>query len=393
MRIRLPIMRINPTGPGLKAFPPGLKGASCWDIVNGPRKNKNVLNSKAHMMTRTRILCATLTIAASLLHIETAQSQIHTGANTITGTESSVAGGDSNGNGGNYSTIGGGQSNTNGSDYVVIGGGAANEAVSVSADCAYSAILGGYGNVMTDSELGMIGGGTGNQLMAGGDYSAIGGGYNNSVASNNSFLGGGSGNFVGNPYAVLGGGYENTNNAYIGTLGGGDYNRVTGTFATVPGGLQASASLFGQLAHASGDFDNVSTGGAQASEYILHGVTTGATNSEIFLDGGVFGGKRMVMQTNTTWTFDILIVARASNGDSAGFHTNGVVKNVYGAIYLDGTSGGTSYVPGIQKDAGLASASATLTADSGHQSIDVKVAGNSSTNRWVVTVKTAEVRF
>lgn len=73
--------------------------------------------------------------------------------------------------------------------------------------------------------------------------------------------------------------------------------------------------------------------------------------------------------------------------DSAGFHTNGVVKNLNAAVYLYGTDGGSSYVPSIQRETGLASASATLSADAGHQSLDVSFAGNSSTNRWVVTVK------
>jgi hypothetical protein len=269
----------------------------------------------------------------------------------------------------NNSTIGGGAGNTVGtSDYSTIAGGADNYT-------GYSssvAIGGGEDNEIFSANSSTICGGTGNNIAFGGN-ATIAGGTGNSITGNgeSSTISGGTGN------AIEGGGYGSA------AIGGGEGNSITSTYGTIPGGANACARSYGQMAYASGAFS--AAGDAQASVYVCRGVTTNAAQTEIFPDGD---SQRIIMSTNSTWCFDVLVTGRASNGNSAGYQIRGVIKNIGGTTSLVGSLTKTVLAEDVS------AWDATVAADDTNDALSVRVTGAAGTNiRWVANVRTVEVTY
>jgi hypothetical protein len=127
----------------------------------------------------------------------------------------------------------------------------------------YSVIGGGYNNTAIGYAA-TIGGGYNN--TASGSVATIGGGQVNTASGPWATVGGGGGNTAGNNYATVGGGLGNTASGYIATVGGGLGNTASGTFATVGGGASNTASSTfatvggGYLNTASGDYSAIPGG-------------------------------------------------------------------------------------------------------------------------------------
>jgi len=302
--------------------------------------------------------------------------------------------------GGHYNSIG--LSNL---DAVITGGG-----YNHIGDYVYSGTVGGYGNALgwnavdatvsggTWNSVGdsayesFIGGGGGNTNL--GPYSVIAGGTNNVVEVGGTWnvVSGGANNYAGTGYALtIPGGYYN----YIGassdysTIGGGYDHFVNGApYSTIPGGREARTTSYGQMAYAAGFFAN--WGDAQTSLFVLRNQTTSTAQTELFLDGSA---SRMLVPTNATWTFQVLVVARIySTGNSACFQASGGVKRLTtGTVSFVGTTTPTFTVL-ANDNTGLAVP--TLVADTANGALDLKVTGlNAQTIRWVARVQTAEVGF
>jgi hypothetical protein len=293
---------------------------------------------------------------------------------SLTGTDSSIAGGFTNRINADYATIAGGYSNTNTSSAGFIGGGQDNS-VSVG---IFPTIAGGYANRVTGS-FSFIGGGEANLIS--GDDSTIGSGYANLITNAYTVVAGGYGNIGGGYISVVGGGFYNTNNAVSGTISGGGGNRTTGDYSTIAGGLQANAPLYGQSARASGAF--AVPGDAQASEYILRRTVTTTNATELFLDGTT---NRMTIPSGATWAFEALVVARGGT-NSAGYQVKGVIENNSGTTALVGSATTTT----LGED--ISSWNATALADNTFDALVISVTNDASTNRWVATVRTTEVKF
>jgi len=109
-----------------------------------------------------------------------------------------------------YTSIGGGASNTNGGWYATLSGGREN---------------------LLDADYGVIGGGYLNFIQDNG-FSAVAGGFSNSVSglSGYAMIGGGSGNSI--------------SNALYATVSGGLSNSVYGDFSTIPGGQNNFATKY-----------------------------------------------------------------------------------------------------------------------------------------------------
>ncbi len=282
-----------------------------------------------------------------------------------------------------------GEPNIVGGQFSGIGGGRANL---VEVDANESAILGGYQNVIyTNVWSAFVGGGTGNYVDSYGDYAVIGGGLSNYVAMSayEGTIAGGANNYLGQVNnSAIGGGYYNyvDNYADYATVAGGADNWIkTGApYATIPGGSQAAAISYGQQAYASG-MDN-EYGDAQASLYVLRAFTTNNAQQELFLDGA---SERMLVPTNGSWTFQIIIVARTTSGSSACFKAEGGIKNVGGTVSLIGA-------PTVNQ---IASEIAGVTlpqiqANNTAQALAIRVTGpNGQRIRWVARVQTAELIF
>jgi hypothetical protein len=196
-------------------------------------------------------------------------------------------------------------------------------------------------------------------------------------------VGGGSHNTSSSAFATVSGGNGNTNGGDYATVSGGEGNSATASYGTVPGGAQAAARSFGQLAYASGAFD--AGGDAQTSVYVCRGTTTNATQTELFLDGAA---EQMVVSTNTTWSFDILITGRASGGNSAAYQIRGAIKNNGGTTSLVGSPSKTVLAEDVP------AWDASLVADNANAALAVMVTGAAGTDiRWVASVRTVEVTY
>jgi hypothetical protein len=241
---------------------------------------------------------------------------------------------------------------------------------------------GGYSsnpNSVTDF-FGTVGGGADN--TASGVAATVGGGESNEASGQQATVGGGSNNIASSDQATVGGGYTNEASDSSATVGGGDSNTASGEYATVPGGYQAQASLYGQMAYASGQFAAV--GDAQASLYALRNATSDATETELYLDGS---SRRLTVASGRTMTFDILVVARSDGGASAGYRVEGVIENVGGITSFIG-------IPTVTELGEDDDWTVAVEDDDTYDALVIKVTGADSTNiRWVATVRTAEVAY
>ena len=277
------------------------------------------------------------------------------------------------------STVCGGAGNRVTDDYGTIAGGGGNQAgddTGTKADATYATVGGGYNNIAS-SEYSTIGGGYNN--IASSEYTTVGGGLNNTVNRDDATVGGGESNTAVGLASTVCGGWDNTATGSLATVGGGWQNTASGIDATIPGGVGAVASHYGQMAYASGRFSN--SGDAQASLYVLRNVTTDTTSpTELFLNGT---SQRIAIESGRTMIFDILIVGRSDNGNSAGYKCYGVVENDGGNVINLGTTHQTL----------VEEADWTVNCGTENNALVVKVTGDNSVIRWVATVRTAEVAW
>jgi hypothetical protein len=301
--------------------------------------------------------------------------------NVASGTAAAVAGGSSNTASGAGAFVGGGgtdgttvDGNQAAGNAATIGGGLGN-----TASAAAATIGGGQGNTTSAiSAYATIGGGLENTASS---QATVGGGWANTASGQNATVGGGLGNNA-SAAATVGGGSNNNASGSSATVGGGFINTASGYAATVPGGYYAQASLYGQMAYASGRFGNA--GDAQASLYVMRTTTSSGTGTwnDLYLDGS---SALLTIAPNRTLTFDILVVGRSNFGESAGYYIWGVAENVGGTT----TVWATTMV--INEDD--ANWDAQAVADDANDALLIQVMGNGETIRWVATVRTAEVAW
>lgn len=146
-----------------------------------------------------------------------------------------------------------------------------------------------------------------------------------------------------------------------------------------------SAYIAGSKVWANGEF--ATAGDAQAGMYVMRGITTNATPTELFIDGA---SVRYVIPNNSLVTFTILVSARRTDttGGGAGYKFEGVIKK-------DTTAGSTTII-GIRSRAVLGETNNTwdcdVTADTTNGSLKITVTGEAAkTIRWVAAITTSEV--
>ena len=296
-------------------------------------------------------------------------------------------------------TVGGGESNIAGADHATVGGGKENQAISGT----YTTVAGGWGNTASGWSA-AIGGGRNNTSSD--DATTVSGGYLNTASDIFATVGGGRRNTASGAYATASGGYSNTvsglyyatvaggygnvaSGDYYATVGGGEANIASGNHATVPGGNSAAATHYGEMAYASGSFAHI--GDAQTSIYVMRGITDTSGTIELFLDGS---GERITLPISRTVAFDILITASAEDGDAASWHIVGLIRR---DGFLDpeliGTSPSTPALPAIST-VGAGAWEVHVDADGENDALRILVSsGESSTVRWVASVRTAETNM
>ncbi len=289
--------------------------------------------------------------------------------------------------------------------YGTIGGGVGNRAGDAAGEAwdASYATVGGGGRNEAEGEASTVGGGAWN--WASGAYSTVGGGLSNKATANYATIGGGgpsdeadasTSNRVTDNYGTIGGGGNNVagdeagTDARYATVGGGGSNRANAAYATVPGGQGAQADQHGQMAYASGSF--AEPGDAQAGLYVLRAETTpGVGRTRLFLDGA---GKELTIASGRTVAFDILVVARSEDSESAGYTIQGVVEHhAPPGIRWEFRFVGTPSVTTLAEDDPSWGLEIEINSQDG--TLSLWALGESSIRessvRWVATVRTSEV--
>jgi hypothetical protein len=138
-------------------------------------------------------------------------------------------------------------------DYSVIGGGYNNTAI------GYAATIGGGYNNTASGSYATVGGG--NQNTASGPWATVGGGGGNTAGNNYATVGGGLGNTASGYMATVGGGLGNTASGYMATVGGGGANTASGIYSAIPGGynLRVGDRSFGFSGQTSSALTDLST--------------------------------------------------------------------------------------------------------------------------------------
>ena len=286
-----------------------------------------------------------------------------------------------------------------------IGGGQANV---IRSNSASSAILSGaYNSVEPGAQRSILAGGSQNQI---------------GPASYNAFLGGGDFNKIefNAHHASMLGGQNNlvrSNAAWATVLGGA--NNVAGAPFSLAGGQQAKAEHSGSIVFADAsyaDFPSTranefavragggarfETGGAGLTldgkkitgepdgvrSAVLRATTTGATPTELFVDGV---GGRLKLPANALWTFDILVAAKTADGSlAAGYQARGVIQR--------DVSNKTAFV-GKPTVAPLGEIEpgwdVQLEVNDAEDALVIRVTGSTgATVRWVATMQAAESSF
>jgi len=135
------------------------------------------------------------------------------------------------------------------------------------------------------------------------------------------------------------------------------------------------------------DIDGILTQGTDSyytHQYVLHGTTTDATETEILTTAST----RIPVATNTTVFYEVSIVARRTDatGESASWHLKGCADNFSGTV---ADVGSVYEIAVAQDDVAL---SVDVRADDTNNAINVFVTGaTSKTIRWTAIVKTTEV--
>jgi len=148
--------------------------------------------------------------------------------------------------------------------------------------------------------------------------------------------------------------------------------------ATFSGAITTSGNI---------EIDGILTQGTDSyytHQYVLHGTTTDATETEILTTAST----RIPVATDTTIFYEVSIVARRTDatGESASWHLKGCVDNFSGTV---ADVGSVYEIAVAQDDVAL---SVDVRADDTNNAINVFVTGAASkTIRWTAIVKTTEV--
>jgi len=297
---------------------------------------------------------------ASAVDLQTKKS---TPTQIASGTYSVISGGDRNTASGSKSTVSGGQVNISSGDYSTVSGGGSNNATGGSST---------------------VGGGVSNNASY--DYAVVSGGISNNATGGSSTVGGGGSNNATGLYSVNGGGQNNISSGNYSTVGGGGNNNATGLYSVNGGGRYNYTYLLGQSIH--GGY-NASYGNARQSSYLtMQKTTTDGTIAECFLDNS---SARAVLQTDSTWGFEIKVLATnsANNSQNAYFRRFGLIYNDGGTVALESSifADGGDIV-----NSALTGIIPTISADDTNNSLKVQVTGLAGINIiWQIKIALVEI--
>jgi hypothetical protein len=264
---------------------------------------------------------------------------------------------------------------------------------------------------------GVVVGGGNNQAT--GSYSFIGGGGDagtaanrNSIAADWGVIVGGQGNSIGSAgnYATIGGGLSNVANQTYSTVVGGRSNSAFSDGSTVLGGYQNAANalmstVMGRYATSRAIAGSVgfsacnapiatTLGVSQSSLLILGRQTTDATATVLASDSSAASTtNQVILAVNSAYYFRGEVIAGVTAaGDTKGWYIEGAIKRA--TTTASTALVGTPTVTSLFADAGAATWTVAVAADTTNGGLKVTVTGAASTTiRWVAQIRTTEMTY
>ena len=275
---------------------------------------------------------------------------------------------------------------------VVVGGGN-NQATG-----AYSAILGG-GDAGTAA----------NRNVASGDWSTVGGGFKNTASGTYSTVAGGGTNTASGLYSAVIGGVSCTASGSVSVVAGsngssatnyntavigGQINTASGINSVIVGGnYGTSRSLLNSIVFAACNGTSNTVGSSQTAVVVLATQTTDATATILRSDTSAASGtNQVILPNNSAYYFTGEIISGVTGGgNSKGWEISGVIKR--GANAAATTLVGST-VTSLYADAGAATWTIALTADTTNGGLAVTFTGQASTTiRTVCQIRTTEMTY
>ena len=247
--------------------------------------------------------------------------------------------------------------------------------------------------------------------VASGDYSFLGGGYDNKASASYSVVAGGQGNFATGNSSFVGGGIDNQANNLSSIVAGGRLNVASGDYSAIGGGREhiansafstVSGGAYGSTRgvigyHAfpacNGPIVPVPGGLSQAGLLVLGAETTDATPTVIRSNTSAASTTNQLILPNNSayYVFGYAIANVTGAGDTKSWIMSATIKR--GANAASTTVVG-SLVASQQGDAGASTWAAALTADTTNGGLAVTVTGQAGTTiRWVCKLETTEVAY
>jgi hypothetical protein len=273
-----------------------------------------------------------------------------------------------------------------------------NNAAQIASGNSYSTILNGNRNTASNNYSAVLGG---EQHNASGQYTIIAGGIGNTSSQSYCSVFNGNGNTANTVFASVFAGYINTASGYASFVGCGEGNTSSGTYSSIQGGAYATANLYGQLAHASGQIST--SGDAQAHELVWRRLVTGAPvgGTELFLDGS--SAAAILPSTNAIW-HGIIDIAAICTATGNGTTVTGDVEATSYKVTIKRIGTTTSLVGTVQEigitNADTSMASSVFTIDNNDTNESLRIvytspvtAGSTTTIRVVATFRGLQIKY
>ncbi len=231
--------------------------------------------------------------------------------------------------------------------------------------------------------------GGGHRNTASGAQSTVPGGTINTASGASSTVAGGESNTASNTRATVGGGASNTASGVSSTVMGGFQNTASGDYSVAVGRSASTRAIYGAFAFSGGA---LGSNNDQRREFILYAGTTDATPKAMTTDGASASTTNQIILPNTSlFTYTgTLSVRENATGDSNSWKFEGAIKR--GANAAATALLGSPTVTLLGQDAGAATWTFALTADTTNGALAITVTGEAShTLRWVSRVVTTEV--
>ena len=213
-------------------------------------------------------------------------------------------------------------------------------------------------------------------------YSTVMGGDTNTASGNCSLVIGGRSNTASNSFSAVLCGYNVTVSSQFAVSVGGRYNTIAHNYVTAFG-VGAVSNRTWQTIQAAGAL--AAHGDVQSCQQVLSVQTTNATQTELKSNGS----GRLTLSNDSTWAFEIIVVARRTNADneSAGYTFTGVIDRNANAASTAIVGTVTKVV--LAED--TAAWDVTVDADTTNGSLRIRVTGESAkTIHWVAFARTVE---